>query len=54
MENITTPPSVTDHPVQTPLAVTGGHVLPWVLVLGMALLLSGGVLMLRRRRNGAA
>lgn len=53
-ETITTPPSVTDHPVLTALAMTGAQIFPWVLTLGVALLLSGGVLILLRRRNGTA
>lgn len=53
-ENITTSPRLTHHPVLMPLAITGGQILPWVLVLGVALLPGGGVLMLLRRRNGTA
>ena len=49
-ETISPPPSVTEHAVLTPLAVTGGQILPWTLVLGLLFLAIGGVLFVRRRR----
>lgn len=50
-ETITSAESTTAHPVQTPLAITGGQLAPWVLALALALLIAGaGLLILRRRR----
>ncbi len=40
----------TAHPVQTPLAITGGQLAPWVLVLALTLLLGGAALLILRRR----
>src|SRR5690606_7733485 len=40
-ETITPPPSETDHPVLTPLAITGGQIAPWMLAL-IVLLLGAG------------
>ena len=53
-ETITPAASETEHPVLTSLAITGGQLAPWVLALSVLLLLSGGVLMLLRRRGQAA
>ncbi|SJN40911.1 internalin, putative [Microbacterium esteraromaticum] len=50
-ETITPPPSGTEHPVLTPLAITGGQIAPWVLMAALLLLIGGGVLVLRRRRG---
>ncbi|MBT2484210.1 DUF11 domain-containing protein [Microbacterium sp. ISL-108] len=50
---ITPAPSGTTHPVQTPLAVTGGQLAPWALILGLGLLLGGAVLLILRRRASA-
>lgn len=41
---------VTVHPVQSPLAITGGQLAPWVLVLALTLLLGGAALLILRRR----
>lgn len=54
-ERITPEASATEHLVQPSLATTGGQVLPWVVLLGMALLAGGAALTLvRRRRHGNA
>jgi len=47
----TIPPvsSETVNPVLPPLAVTGGELAPWVIVLAVLLLLAGGLLLTRRR-----
>ncbi|WP_447947617.1 beta strand repeat-containing protein [Microbacterium maritypicum] len=50
-ETITPPTSVTENPVLTPLALTGGLLAPWVLALAIALLLGGAVLLIVRRRR---
>ncbi len=42
--------SATVHPVQSPLAITGGQLAPWVLVLALTLLLGGAALLILRRR----
>ncbi|MFJ4017219.1 isopeptide-forming domain-containing fimbrial protein [Microbacterium sp. NPDC090014] len=42
--------SATVHPVQPPLAITGGQLAPWVLVLALTLLLGGAALLILRRR----
>lgn len=46
---ITPPAGVTDNPVLTPLALTGGQLAPWLLGLSLALLLTGAALLLLRR-----
>jgi fimbrial isopeptide formation D2 family protein len=53
-ETITTPPSSTEHPVLTPLAITGGQIAPWILALSVLLLICGGVLLVLRRRTETA
>jgi fimbrial isopeptide formation D2 family protein/uncharacterized repeat protein (TIGR01451 family) len=53
-QTITPPPSETENKVLTPLAITGGELLPWVIVLGILLLLCGGFLTAYRRRIAAA
>nr|WP_235201491.1 isopeptide-forming domain-containing fimbrial protein [Microbacterium sp. CH12i] len=53
-QTITPPPSETEHSVLTPLAITGGQLAPWILVLSVLLLISGGALMLLRRRTKTA
>ncbi|PRB13249.1 isopeptide-forming domain-containing fimbrial protein [Microbacterium sp. MYb62] len=53
-ETITPPPSATENPVLTPLALTGGLLAPWVLALAIALLLGGAVLLIVRRRRSQA
>lgn len=50
-EIVTSVESATTHPVQTPLAITGGQLSPWMLGLAMALLLGGAVLLILRRRS---
>lgn len=52
-EAITPAASGTTHPVQTPLAVTGGQLAPWALLLGIGLLAGGAVLLILRRRATA-
>ncbi|WP_217182996.1 isopeptide-forming domain-containing fimbrial protein [Streptomyces sp. AC495_CC817] len=49
-ETITPPPSATEHDVLTPLAITGGKLMPWVVVIGVLLLLGGAFLVAHRRR----
>ncbi|WP_226533518.1 beta strand repeat-containing protein [Microbacterium paraoxydans] len=53
-ETITPPPSSTENPVLTPLAITGGILAPWVLALAIILLLGGAVLLIVRRRRSQA
>lgn len=49
-EPLTALEGATAHPVQTPLAITGGQLAPWVLVLALTLLLGGAALLILRRR----
>ncbi|MGF2948852.1 DUF7927 domain-containing protein [Microbacterium alcoholitolerans] len=53
-ELITPPASGTDHPILTPLAITGGQIAPWILLLGVLLVLTGCVLMVLYRRGKIA
>ncbi|MDF2508833.1 MAG: hypothetical protein K0Q52_2692, partial [Microbacterium sp.] len=53
-QTITPPSSATSNPVQTPLAITGGQLAPWVLGLALSLLLAGGMLLAVRRRRMTA
>jgi fimbrial isopeptide formation D2 family protein/uncharacterized repeat protein (TIGR01451 family) len=53
-DTITPPPSATSNPVQTPLAITGGQLVPWAIGLAVSLLLAGGMLLLVRRRRMTA
>ncbi|MBN6191290.1 isopeptide-forming domain-containing fimbrial protein [Aneurinibacillus sp. BA2021] len=50
-ETITPPAGTTENRVLTPLAVTGGQLAPWVLMLAIALLLAGAALLIVRRRR---
>ncbi|GAB3600225.1 DUF7927 domain-containing protein [Microbacterium tumbae] len=50
---LTPPPSGTEHPVLTPLAVTGGQLALGILGLSLLLVLVGAALVLRRRAEGA-
>lgn len=48
---ITPSASTTEHPVLTPLALTGMQLAPWLLGLSLLLVIGGAALMLLRRRN---
>ncbi|MFS2242850.1 isopeptide-forming domain-containing fimbrial protein [Microbacterium sp. OR16] len=49
-DTISPPESGTEHPVLTPLALTGMQLTPWAIGLAILLLLGGGVLLVMRRR----
>ncbi len=48
---ITPPASATEHPVLTPLALTGMQLAPWLLGLSLLLVIGGAALLLLRRRD---
>lgn len=48
---VTSVDGATTHPVQTPLAITGGQLAPWAVGLALALLLGGAALLILRRRS---
>lgn len=48
---ITPPASATEHPVLTPLALTGMQLAPWLLGLSLLLVIGGTALLLLRRRD---